>query len=122
MKRYVKSSYTIEFHSVIKYDSYEDYCYAEMQGYFNETLTQEDYEAEFADFADAFTAKFGNLHKLQSVISAYIGFVPFGFIVVSNQLYHINYESGICFDKVDDNWLKTLGCITPLDTILKEVL
>ena len=121
MKRYIKTSFDIEFHSIKKYPSYEDYCYAEMQGYYDEDLTDEDYKSEISEFNSKFSKKFGNMNELDFVISAYIGFVPFAFVLVDAELYRIGYNNGIIFTEVTDSWLNRLGCKTSLDEIYELI-
>ena len=117
MKRYIKSSSNIVFHSVRTYSSYEDYCYSEMQSYYDEQLTDEDYEDEFSEFNSKFSDKFGDINKLESVVTAYIGFVPFAFVLVDGNLYQIGYDRGTTFTEVTKSWLNSMGCITSLDEI-----
>lgn len=121
MKRYIKSSFdkNIAFAPIAVYDSYIDYCYKNLQGYYSEKLNDEDYEENISAVKDSFEKEFNANFETTPVILAYIGFVEFVFFKVNGKLYHLNEFDE--FDEVTDSWLESLGCVTPLNEIYAVV-
>lgn len=88
MKRYIKSSFdkNIKFAPIAIYDSYIEYCYENLQGYYSEKLDDENYKENISNirktFEKTFHANFengaANTHNLGPLGTGYRNTTGYG--------------------------------------------